>query len=289
MLPDGGVVFLDVLSMVVHCAADHHDAYKESLAATCLNLLGSVEWGKVLGDRANSGYHLESILEFSLRRLASSEAALEVLSALVAFARTTECSYYDRDGIKGVISAYLRHMPRRALDTIYVLGEDAYYRQMSPVIGRPYSDRKETALSAVPVDVLIDWCDASPSDRYMFAARSCKLFDTRSRASEEAANVDSVDDAELVISETARAVLANAPDKKAVIECYLTRFTPSGWSGSLAEILKKRIPLLDALNLGNEEELKQVLATAKASLERKIAAEELREDKEERERTGSFE
>lgn len=289
MLPDGGVVFLDVLSMVVHCAADHDDAYKGALAATCLNLLGSAEWGEVLGNRTNSGYRLESILEFSLKRLASSEAALEVLNGLVAFARTKECSYSDRDAIKDAISPFLRHIPRRALDAIYVPGEEAHYHQMSPVIGRPYSDRKETALSVVPVDVLIDWCNTSPSDRYVFAARSCKLFDTRSRASEEHANIDSVDDSELVISEAALAVLANAPDKKTVIECYLMRFTPSGWSGSLAEILKKRIPLLDALNLGNAEELKPLLATARASLERRIAAEELREDEEERERTGSFE
>ncbi|MDF3196758.1 hypothetical protein [Pseudomonas sp. 1928-m] len=289
LLPDGGVVFLDVLSMVVHCASDHDDAYKESLAITCLNLLRSAHWAQVLGGRANSAYHIESVLEFSLKRLASSEAALEVLSGLVAFARTRECSYSDRDAIKVAISSFLRHMPRRALDAIYVPGEEAYYRQMSPVIGRPYSDRKETALSVVPVDVLIDWCNASPPDRYVFAARSCKLFDTRSRASEEHTDIDSVDDSELVISDAALALLANAPDKKAVIEAYLKRFAPSGWSGSLAEILKKRIPLLDALSLGNEEQLKPVLATARASLERRIAAEELREDEEERERTGSFE
>ncbi|MFN9584931.1 MAG: hypothetical protein ACK561_07010 [Pseudomonadaceae bacterium] len=289
LLPGGGGVFLDVLSMVVHCASDHDDAYKESLATTCLNLLRSADWGQVLGDRANSGYRIESILEFSLKLLDSSEAALEVLNGLVAFARTKECSYADRAVTKNAISPFLRHMPRRALDAIYVPGEEAYYRQVSPVIGHTYSDRKETALSVVPVDMLIDWCNASPSDRYVFAARCCKLFDTRNRASEEPANIDSVDDSELVISDVALAVLANAPDKKAVIEAYLKRFTPSGWSGSLAEVLKKRIPLLDALSLGNEEQLKPVLATARASLERRIAAEELREDEEERERTGSFE
>jgi len=212
-----------------------------------------------------------------------------VLDSLVAFARTRECRYFDRGVIKDAISPFLRHMPRRALDAIYVPGEEAYYRQVLPVIGRPYTDRKETALSVVPVDILIDWCNASPSDRYVFAARSCKLFDTRSRASEEHTNIDSANDSELVISDVALAVLANAPDKKAVIEAYLKRFTPSGWSGSLAAILKKRIPLLDALSLDNEEQLKPVLATARASLERRIAAEELREDVEERERTESFE
>ncbi|MGA8138031.1 MAG: hypothetical protein WCA48_28290 [Pseudomonas gingeri] len=110
LLPDGGVVFLDVLAMVVHCASDHDDAYKESLAATCLNLLGSAEWGKVLGDRANSGYRLESILEFSLKRLASPDAALEVLNGLVAFARTKECSYFNRDVIKNAISPFLSRL-----------------------------------------------------------------------------------------------------------------------------------------------------------------------------------
>jgi hypothetical protein len=289
LLPDGGGVFLDVLSMVVHCASDHDDAYKESLATTCLNLLRSADWGQVLGDRANSGYHIEGVLEFSLKRLASSEAALEVLNGLVTFARTMEGGYSDRDAVKDAISPFLRHMPRLTLDAIYVPGDEGYYRQMLPVIGHPYNDRRETALSIVPPEALIDWCNDSPPDRYVFAARSCKLFDTRRRASEGHTNIDSVDDSELVISDAALAVLANAPDKKAVIEAYLKRFTPSGWSGSLAEILKKRIPLLDALSLGNEEQLKPVLATARASLERRIAAEELREDEEERERTGSFE
>lgn len=289
LLTDGGVVFLDVLSMVVYCASDHDETYKESLAATCLNLLSAAEWRKVLGDRGNSGYRLKSILEFSLKRLASSGVALEVLNGLVAFARTKECSYTDRNVIEEAISPFLTYMPRQALDAIYVPGEEAYYRQMSPVIGRPYSDRKETALSVVPVDVWIDWCNTSSSDRYVFAARSCKLFDTRSRASEEHANIDSVDDSELVVSTAALAVLANAPDKKAVIECYLMRFMPSGWSGSLAQILKKRMPLLDALNFGNAEELKPVLAAARASLEQRIAAEEFLEDKEERGRIGSFE
>ena len=288
-LPDGGWVFLDVLSMVVHCASDHDDAYKESLAATCLNLLSSAEWGKVLGDRANSGYRIEKILEFSLKRLASSEEALEVLNGLVTYARAKESNYSDRDAVRNAISPFLRHMPQRALDAIYVPGEEVYYRQMLSVIGHPYDDRRETALSVVPAGVLIDWCNASPPDRYVFAARSCKLFDTRSRACEQSANIDNVDDSELVISEAALAVLANAPDKKAVIEGYLKRFMPSGWSGSLAEILRKRIPLLNALNPGNEEELKPVLATARENLERRITAEERREDEEERERTGSFE
>ena len=98
-----------------------------------------------------------------------------------------------------------------------------------------------------------------------------------------------MDDSELVISDAALSILANAPDKKAVIEAYLKRFTPSAWSGSLAETLKRRIPLLDALSLGDEEQLKPVLAAARVSLERRIAAAELREDEEERERTGSFE
>lgn len=289
LLPGGGRVFLDVLSMVVHCAENHDEVYQESLAATCLNLLVSAEWREVLGDRADSAYHLESILEFSLKRLAASQAALEVLNGLVAFARSEESGYYDRNAIMQAISPFLSHMPRRALDAIYVPGEEAYYRQVSPVIGRPYSDRKETALSVVPVDILIDWCNASPSDRYVFAARSCKLFDIRSRAEAEPADTDSVDDSELAISEIALAVLANASDKKSIVECYLQRFTPSGWSGSLSKILKKRIPLLDELNLGNEDELKPLLATARESLERRIAAEELREDEEERERTSSFE
>ncbi len=288
-LPNGGGVFINILAMVVYCAIHKNNEYKDSLAAMCLNLLGSLEWGNALDSHDMSGYRIESILDFSLRRLGSSAAAMKVLSSIIEFVRGEECDYSYRDIIKDSILPYFKHIPLQTLDAIYVPGEDAFYCQVSQLIGNSHSSRDETAVSVIALNVLIDWCNISPPDRYLFAARTCKLFDTFSQGTEQDSSIDHVDDPDLVISEVALAVLANAPDKKAVIECFVTRFRPSIWSGSLAEILKKRAPLLDSFNFNNDHNLRPIIAEARKFFEKLIAAEELYEEERAREQTGSFE
>ncbi|MNM60864.1 hypothetical protein D3C81_721570 [compost metagenome] len=288
-LPDGGRVFLDVLWMVVHGASDHDDSYNDELARTSLSILQSVTWKEVLGDRANSSYRIENILEFSLKRACHSEMALEVLNSLVTTVRVAGGDYHFRENLRVAITPFLKHMPLQALEAIYIPNIEGCFRETRQVIGRSHSDRKETSLSVVPTAVLIGWCNASPTDRYIFAAQNCKLFDTQRLEHEQQNNLDDISDSELIISETAISVLVNSHDKKTVVEYYIERFMPSGWSGSLAEILRRRLPLLNALNPRDEDELKLILATARESFERRIKWEEQREDAEERERTGSFE
>lgn len=83
--------------------------------------------------------------------------------------------------------------------------------------------------------------------------------------------------------------MAGAGNKKAVLEIYTDRFKPSSWSGSLAAILKERLPLLAKLNPTNDETLVSIIAHAQEALTAKIAYWEAWEEATERGETGSFE
>lgn len=122
----------------------------------------------------------------------------------------------------------------------------------------------------------------SPYDRYIFAANTCSLFGENSSAEDESTR-------RLCLSEVAIQVLAHAPDKKVVVNAFVERFRPTSWSGSLASVLKERLPLLADLNPTGDEAIRLELEHAEAALGKHIAAVEAQEEAEERERTGSFE
>jgi hypothetical protein len=287
-LTNGGEVSLEVISMVIHCASDRDDVYKASLATASLQLLQVLKWEDIFKDRNDPGHRIKGVLAFALQRVVSFEIALGVLDSLVRLTRATDRSYGAELFVKEAIIPFLKYLPVQTLDRIYISDESGHYLETSRIIGRPRSDEM-TSLHAVPTAILLDWCNASPVDRYNFAASNCQLFGMTTEIDDECEPVGSSDNSKPCISDVALALLSEAQDKSAIVVCYLKRFIPTGYSGSLAEILKKRIPILDELNPDNDEPLRLLLADAKRNLEQRIVAEERREDADERERTGSFE
>lgn len=87
----------------------------------------------------------------------------------------------------------------------------------------------------------------------------------------------------------ALAMLKNAPDKAQVLRTFIASFRPSSWSGSYADLLASRIPLLDAIAAGQDEELARIAREAREELEADIAAYRKREEEESRDRDESFE
>ena len=142
-----------------------------------------------------------------------------------------------------------------------------------------YCIRGNSAISKIDADTLIEWCTISPSDRYLFAAHTCKIFDKVTRDAKDY----------LTLSDIAKRIFTNASDKKAVVEIFISRFMPNGWSGSLATILRDRLPLLDELSSTDNQEVKDLVKAAKSNFIKRIELEEKREDNEERNRTSSFE
>ena len=104
------------------------------------------------------------------------------------------------------------------------------------VVSKTDSDKRETAAQRVPTDALIEWCEISPADRYVFAAETCRLFEKGSEDSKSK-----------TISDVAVRILAAADDKARVLNIFIRRLRPKSWSGSLSAVLRERLPLLGKL------------------------------------------
>lgn len=263
---DGGLfAAIDVLSMVIYCADNKTDQYKEELRKYCLMLLCELDLSLINHMNGNFWRTFERVIEFALESSESYQAATKFLNQLIQ----EGCS------VKGALSHHLDNIllpffkkyPIQTLDALYSKSKgDAFMHLLTGGIDR----HGDTAVRVVTKEFLLDWCKVSPKDRCLFAARVCKLF-------ERPDSGQYGDEAIKGISNTATAILALAPDKKSVLQNLVNRFQPSSWSGSLAIILRQRFSYLDDLNPTDSPELTTLIAEMKAHFLGVIQDEERRE------------
>lgn len=96
------------------------------------------------------------------------------------------------------------------------------------------SDQRKNPLDGVPIDKMLQWCDAKPRERYPAISRAVSYY-TASK------------DGKLEWTPLAIEMLSRAPDPMAVLETFVGRFSPGSWSGSRAAIIETRLGLLDQL------------------------------------------
>ncbi len=137
--------------------------------------------------------------------------------------------------------------------------------------------RRSGALLSVSEDALLEWCRAGGPQRWMRVAPLLPAFDSQA------------DDGALAWSTRVKALLANAPDAAAVAETLIDVLIPSSWSGSRADVIRKRLPLLDQLSdiLGPAHQ--EQVAASRRHLMKVIDHEARRELEEHRARNERFE
>lgn len=279
--PEGGLeVAIDLLAMVIHCANEKDDVYRRDLVAICLYFLERLDWAEIQKDNGRIDYDINKILEFGLAACSSENIVSKILNNLLGFERSESRRFSS--GIGKLLAPFFKYYPKQALDAVYVADDDGLFHTALRIVSRLDNDRQESAIRKVPLDTLIKWCEISPEDRYTFAAQTCRLFEKTSSNGGESTTG-------LVLSEDAIRVLAGARNKHAVLHIFIDRFHPSGWTGSLAAILRERIPLLTKLNPTGDEKLKGEIEQAEVRIRKQIIEEEAREETRERRQTGSFE
>lgn len=274
--PDAGVpTAIDLLSMIVHYTDKKDDEYKIALADGLLEFLYSVNWRAVDGNHNGLDHDLEKVLSFALGATNSESRVVPILDNILSFGGE-HIAYSDFR--KSAIRPFFEKFPRLALNAVCQPDKEGRYYSAKRLIADEYSERRETALEHVPTEILIEWCNELPEQRYEFAASTCKLFG-RGRHDEDVLSLD----------RTAIELLQAAPDKSKIAIIFIERFYPRSWSGSLANILNAKLPLLSDLNPNNEPDLKPIISEAEAKLMSWIEAERKREESEERGRNESFE
>ncbi|MBR1033409.1 hypothetical protein [Bradyrhizobium liaoningense] len=272
---NGFAVALDVLGMVIHCAAEKDNLYRSELGRLSITFLRNLDWSNVKRDNGRVDHELEVILEFALGTPEADAEKLELLRNLIAFERSSRRSYsYEGQ----LLAPFFKHSPRETLDAIYVADDDGTYRTAVRVVSKIESDRRETAVQRVPTDAFIEWCEISPADRYIFAAETCRLFEKGSEDSKSQ-----------TITDVAVRILAAADDKGRVLNIFISRFRPMSWSGPLSAVLRERLPFLGKLNPTSDSTMQGEIDEAQKEFSDWISKEEKREEDEERARSESFE
>lgn len=169
-------------------------------------------------------------------------------------------SRYD---LTETLAALFKTQPTLALQTL--VGDDAddaeaYLRRHSLAGGRRLS-----ALAGIPIEALMKWCGDGPVERWARVAPLVPAFEPQ------------VESGDLRWSAQVLALLKHAPAPVAVAETLVELVEPMSWSGSRAEAIRSRLPLLDALAdiLGPEKtsDVERWKSNAQRALEREVRRE----------------
>jgi hypothetical protein len=140
-----------------------------------------------------------------------------------------------------IITALTKTFPRTVLD-IFVDQEIGKGR----IGGSIFKDMigvRASPLDAIPEDVWMAWAAEKPETRYELLARVMRF----SRAG----------DGKLPIGwfPAATKLIEVAPEPRKVLDTFLQRFRPNGWSGSLADTLAAMTPLIETLKTHTKAEI----------------------------------
>lgn len=221
-MKNGFHIVCEILSMRLHSDKDKNNEHPKELIEIGRELLSSPEFQ----NRDNMrDYRLTQIANASL----SGPEGVQAAKALCEKLRDALFSYKVSTFEFGdLISTLFRLQPQAALDGMFDKDPEWHFNDFDDDL-----DRKKNPLEGVDPDLLIKWCEVSSSARYKRIAQVVN-FHKRGEKGEEWSSV-------------AIALLKSAPEPKVILETFIERFRPSGWSGSLAEKIEARMPLLDQL------------------------------------------
>ncbi len=135
----------------------------------------------------------------------------------------------------------------------------------------------ENLLSKVSDQILIDWCEKDPENRYPLIADAIQPFEK----CDETGN--------MVWRKVVNLLLAKAPDLNLVLDNLAGSIRPSGWTGSLADILQTRLTLFEEIKDHPNDEVRSWAKSQLSSLRREIESTREWEDKRNRDIDESFE
>lgn len=264
--PEGLEVAVDVLSMHIF---DNPNPVGPRVRQVARSVLATVPLSR---HNHRMDHALKRLVEFFLRGGEGEAVARELLTAIRKGLEDYSLSRYD---MTEMLAALFEVQPRAALEIL--VGDDTdegdtYIRRRGLAGGRHSS-----ALSRVPIEVLVAWCEEGDSARWTHVAPLLPAFEPRA------------DGEGMQWSEKVLMLLKRAPQPIAVAGSLVELIEPMSWSGSRAEAIKQRLPLLDGLALALGPEHVEQIAVWRNQITKTMEREARRELEEHRARDERFE
>lgn len=135
---------------------------------------------------------------------------------------------------------------------------------------------------------LLGWAKAKPDTRFVQLAEVIRPW-TSPQPKSQPAPFEDEDPGPMSWTPAALRLIHEAPDSIAVLSTFLSHFRPSGWSGSLTDILTGRLPLLEQLTADPDPQIADWAKDAIISFKDKIEGARKWEADRDRERDERFE
>lgn len=219
-LDEGPPVAIEILHLAYYAARSDSHPIDPILIESGRKLLSKID---IAALDAHRDHALGDVVAECMAGDSGAGAARDLCSRVVA---TLNDQYVSRHNIGGLIKALLLAQPEITLDVLLLAD------LMKNEFVLEFADAERSPFSAIAAETLCAWADRDGVARYQRLGEVLPLFSDR----------DGGDDN--VVSQTFLAVLARAPVKDQFLGNLDARLRPSGWSGSLADLLERRLGIL---------------------------------------------
>lgn len=270
--PGGCKVGLELVSMRLY---SDNSAKREPLPEVLeagRALLGAYDFHKKDSRATVDDYELGIVASAALSGKEGASVAKVLCRNFMAAVENFRISSHDYGEL---LKSLLTVQPFTTLDELF--SGDLKSQQRSVRVLNDLLHFRRNVLDGLTDETVITWCDRNPTVRYPLAASFVLLF---KRPNEGAPHEWTM---------LAKRLLADAPDKRLVINKIADRLRPTSWTGSLASKLEMRLELLKGLQVSDDGSFDGPLDEAKRRLQAQIKFERQREEKEDNARDSRFE
>ena len=261
--PDGPAVVIEVLSM--HIFNNSHPVGPK-VRHLAHELLAHVPLVK---QNHHADHALGRLIEFFLQGSEGESTARDLLLSVREGFENYSLSKYD---LTQTLAALFKVQPKMSLEIL--IGDDDG-RESRIRRNALSGGRRSSALSAVPIDTVIEWCAGGPPERWTRVAPLLPAFES------------GADEADLRWSSEVIALLTETPRPIDVAASLVNLIEPMSWMGSRSEAIKRRLPLLDSLAklIGPEHDVqiaswkKEIMKTIDRELRRELEEHRVRDER----------
>ena len=183
--------------------------------------------------------------------------------------------------LETVIAYLVKKYPEFVLDRVLIDSENS--EQLIYLLFKDRVHRSSSPLNLAPIERVLNWCNGN-QDRIHKVAGAVSAYTSLDKESQPLDNPK-----KLVLSHHITSLLDAAENKVAIVETIFSRSFPSGWSGSLADILEVRSEAFADLLNHVSPEVREIARTKLSLLNRSIRENREREAEEYNRREQRFE
>lgn len=228
------------------------------------------------------GHRFQKLAETCFEEGVDGDVATSICERIVEGTNNYTIFAHDFVGLVGVLS---EKFPIEVLNGLVARASENF--QVSELFEWRRLAKLKPASKMNP-DVLLAWVAEEPEARSLAAAHVIPIWE---KADGEVQSVGINDDYSGGVrwTEIALRLIEIAPDRPALMDILIDRFSPMSWSGSRATIMESRIPLFEALLDHDDAELVEAAKSRLLSFKEAVEAERSHEAERDRERDERFE